>query len=909
MSSTAVYGVSVDSRSRNSDEPDNAYTVQLQRHLDRVKSVQLGSFQFQDERTAFTSESTLKYSEPVEIPVNTFLRFEETTRVEDKRTKVVSSTSRNVTMYIPPTMNRITSMDDGTLQLTTAANHGLVFGVNFYPLVGLRMRVVGGDFPQDLHAFTTPSFPTNSTFPVLTTATINPPYFTTNSTTFTWATNYLSELTGGVGSAELRMIDDAADPDDYHSYIHAPKPTLAELFIMLNAATTFMTNRTDLSGTVVSSSFTTPITITTSTPHGMSTGDEVVVSGVSDPAANGTFFITSVSATTFTLDSSAGTAVGGAGTWFSPQALNTVVTFGFDNSTNDIVVSGLSRVTESSRTITTRSVRLVGTVGSLLGFTNGVLDPPIHGILPTSILRTINLKPGTFLASEVATNTSQRLNPLDFTVEAEAERTFHYTVPVGNELALPIDYGRYSGTQLADWMTAKLSPIPSQLRVTYNPTTDRFTISHTLGLSFSMNFTTTPVVAQKLGFDTENYADAPSFTSVRAVTHGLTLTPPDNTYNMVIDNNSRKFTIHTKPASNFYTVSGTTTVGVGGVWTPLVLNNLNFAHTFEPGDILTAVRPTLSGPRGSTKEITDVTAPGVTITSTAHGLVDGDIVTVTGVEGSEGANGTWVVTSAAANTFRLQGASTSTSYVTGTGVWWSEVSLVTGVQRPNTTFEVVVKSGWDASTGDPLITLEPTASMFSVQDAGTANRDPLGTPSLSDGLILLHSSRRNVFMIHMEHPEGIPESLGFPPIAWPPSRPSIVSGGVGIQNLESNELYDASILGIPSSDTYTSPFTWNLLPPDYIMIVLKSNCLTQDTHTHSFRRESFPIFAKLLVTSPFVNISEEMHFTTFAGHAKFNSMQIEFVNPDGTPVRFNGRPHSYTLLFTLHQDEAVLPCF
>ena len=270
MSSTAVYGVSVDSRSRNSDEPDNAYTVQLQRHLDRVKSVQLGSFQFQDERTAFTSESTLKYSEPVEIPVNTFLRFEETTRVEDKRTKVVSSTSRNVTMYIPPTMNRITSMDDGTLQLTTAANHGLVFGVNFYPLVGLRMRVVGGDFPQDLHAFTTPSFPTNSTFPVLTTATINPPYFTTNSTTFTWATNYLSELTGGVGSAELRMIDDAADPDDYHSYIHAPKPTLAELFIMLNAATTFMTNRTDLSGTVVSSSFTTPITITTSTPHGMS---------------------------------------------------------------------------------------------------------------------------------------------------------------------------------------------------------------------------------------------------------------------------------------------------------------------------------------------------------------------------------------------------------------------------------------------------------------------------------------------------------------------------------------------------------------------------------------------------------------------------------------------------------------
>jgi hypothetical protein len=729
-----------------------------------------------------------------------------------------------------------------------------------------------------------------------------------------------------VGSAELRIVT-----GDYHSYIHAPRPTLAELFIMLNATSARFTNRVDRSGGVVSSSFSTPITITTAFAHGLSTGDEVVVSGVSDPAANGTFFITTATATTFLLDASGGTGAGAGGTWFSPQQLDLAVTFGFDNERNDIVASASTRVSESSSVVTTRSVRLVGTVSTLLGFSNAILDPPVHGELPTSILRTINFKPGTFTASEVATETAGRLNPANFDIDTvdppfdksllgeesepvfvEADRAFHYTLPSGIAQVLIIDFGRYSGAQLADWMTAKLSPIPSQLNVSFNISTNRFTISHTLGLTFSIQFEATPIVAQKLGFEPRNYADASAFTSVRTAIHGVsrTATPPANTYNLLVDNGNRKFVIHTNAQKRLYSVSGTTTVGVGGVWTPLTQADLSVAHTFQPGDILTAMRPTLNGPRGSTKQITDASAPGITITSAAHGLTDGDTVTVTGVQGNVAANKTWIVEAVTANTFRLRNANASPSaYVPGTGVWWSEVSLVNGILRPSITYDVVVKSEWDASTGLPLLTLEPTASMFSAEDAGTANRDALGTPSLTDdGLILLISARRNVFMLHMQHPEGKPESLGFPPIAWPPSRPSVVSGGVGVTRLELNALYDHTILGIPAADAYTSPFTWNLLPPDYIMIVLRSNCLSQDTHTHSFRKESFPIFAKLHVTSPYVNISEELHFTTFATQSRFNSMIIEFMNPDGTLVQFNGRPHSYTLLFTLEQDDAILAC-
>jgi hypothetical protein len=493
------------------------------------------------------------------------------------------------------------------------------------------------------------------------------------------------------------------------------------------------------------------------------------------------------------------------------------------------------------------------------------------------------------------------------------DRTFVYTLPGGVEMGLPIDYGRYSGTQLADWMTAKLAPLPSRISVVFESATNRFTISHDLGLLFSIDFTTAPTVSQKLGFDAQRYANASSFTSARAALHGVDgATPPDNTYNLVTTDVNRKFTIHTTSPDTFYSTDGSSTVGVGGVWTPHILTDSKFAHHFQPGDILTAIRPTLSGPRGSTKEITGATLPGITITSAAHGLVDGDTVTVTGVDGNRNANGAWTVAAAALNTFQLLGATANPddpAYVAGTGMWWSEVSLVTAVQRPNTTFDVVVKSVWDASTGLPLLTVEPTASVFSGEDAGTANRSPLGAPSLADGLVILRSSRRNVFMLHMEHPEGTPQSLGFPPIAWPPSRSSVVSGGLGIPNIQNHQLYDATIQGIPSSDVYVAPFPWNVLPPDYIMVVLKSNCLTQDTHTHSFRRESLPIFAKLLVTSPFVNISEELHFVTFSGHARFNSMVIEFKNPDGTLVQFNGRPHSYTLLFTLHKDEAVLPCF
>lgn len=911
---SSVYGVSVDSRSRNPDELDHDYTVQLFRDLNRVKSVQLGSFQFQDERYAFTQNSMLTFSEPLLVPPNSYIRFTQTTTTLNTSTNTQTEETRRVSMLMPPTLNKVTAMNDGTLQLSTTFNHGAVFGTTFYPLIGKRMSLVGGDFPQDLHAFTTPSFPTNSPEPVITPQTINAPLFTGDSRTFTWATDYLDEITGGVGSPTARIIDTTGDPDNYHSYVFAPPPTFYELTIMMNAAATFMNNRVDLSGVVTSASAATPIVVTTAGVHGLSTGDEVVISGVTgNDAANGTFLLTALTTTTFELDDSVGVGAGTGGAWFSPQTLNMAVTFGFDNSLNEIVGYSAKRVTTSGNMVVTRTVRL-NREQLLLGPGNVPLDPATTFVVPPRFLRQVNITPGNYLPEEIAEEMTNLMNPQDFTVSATTDRTFKYTIPGGCPACVVIDFGRYTGQQLAEWMTAYLAPAPSNLTVTFSQTTSKFTIAHTMGLKFSINFTDTTRVAQKLGFDPVEYAEATTFTSVRATGHGTDTTtlPPANRYRVSIIEESKQFQFSTENPTRFYTESGSSTLQVGAAWTPRVNDGFNFAHSYQAGTVLTATRPTLSSTQSGTKAITDATnaTPIVVTTAAAHGLTTGDNLTIELVQGNTATNGTWLVTVTGATTFSLNGSEGDGAYIAATGQWWTNVSFVTGAQRPSTVFTVVVQTQWDASTGTPLLTLEPTASIFSAQDAGTANRETLGTPAVTDGMILLHDNRQNVFMLHMKHPEGSPEAFGFPPVAWPPSRKTVVAGGTGVSiaALESHPQYDPAFLGIPVSTSYTSPYTWNMLPPDYILVVIDVNCTSQDIHTHSFRGESCPIFAKLLVTSPFQNVSEQLHYTTFAGNARFNNLIIHFKNPDGTPVLFNGRPHTYTLLFTLHEDTAVLPC-
>lgn len=61
-------------------------------------------------------------------------------------------------------------------------------------------------------------------------------------------------------------------------------------------------------------------------------------------------------------------------------------------------------------------------------------------------------------------------------------------------------------------------------------------------------------------------------------------------------------------------------------------------------------------------------ASPIVITSASHGLATGDRVTITGVTGNTGANGTFLVTKVSDDTFSLDGSSGTGAYVSG-GVW------------------------------------------------------------------------------------------------------------------------------------------------------------------------------------------------------------------------------------------------
>lgn len=100
----------------------------------------------------------------------------------------------------------------------------------------------------------------------------------------------------------------------------------------------------------------------------------------------------------------------------------------------------------------------------------------------------------------------------------------------------------------------------------------------------------------------------------------------------------------------------------------------------------------------STGTITNVTAasPAV-VTSTAHGLSNGDLVGISGIVGTVGTNATqglngtvWVVANKTANTFEAQGSDTSGLAYTSDGTWYLSATRATALTTQDGTY---VKTG------------------------------------------------------------------------------------------------------------------------------------------------------------------------------------------------------------------------
>src|SRR5262249_12343085 len=75
---------------------------------------------------------------------------------------------------------------------------------------------------------------------------------------------------------------------------------------------------------------------------------------------------------------------------------------------------------------------------------------------------------------------------------------------------------------------------------------------------------------------------------------------------------------------------------------------------------------------GQIQNVTDNGSGLVRVTAPGHGLANGDVITLVGVGGVSGANGTFAVANVTATTFDLQDSTFGGTYVTGTGDFYQE---------------------------------------------------------------------------------------------------------------------------------------------------------------------------------------------------------------------------------------------
>ena len=655
---TSVYGVSVDSRSRPPSQPDNKYEIELGRTLDRVKSIQLGSIQIPDCRYAFDSKSRLQYSEPITVLPNTHLFVQEEVRTLNTVANTCIVTRRVVQLTLPPSLNQIVAytagggVDDGIV--TTQDPTGLDFALRYYPLVNLGVSVVGAHFPQTLMTLPMPPpFPSQAG-PVLATTTVQQlggGYYgpVTPDVTYQYVGGYLSALTSGsLTFAERHVIDSGgAPPLCAWSYIAAQKPTLTELFTMLNAALNDQRYVADLSGNITQvGTLGGSLELTTAAPHGLHTADQVVVAGTST-AADGTWFVTAVPTTTTVVLNLAyaGPVVGVAGTFFSPQKLGGGIQFGYDDLNSQVIAVGEPVKQSTSTGYVERVFSLVNgpapfvSLSQYLGFASQCLSVKAVATVPPYILRTVQLRPGNYTADELTSITTVRMNPLLFHQESAAQRTLQYKLPGGTPASVIIPCGRYTAQQLVDYLNSKLAGAPANITVSVDTTTGFFTFTQLFGLPFMLLFDGTDnlFTAYNLGFDPVNYSGNSSYTSVynalqgvASSTNGYAVNPyPSNTYSITADATQSHFTFDTGCPDNPQLVvdagvSDTALCPFTAEWQPLYDCSTaadGWSATWFPGDVLYAQVPFNFG--------TIASFEGCVVTTTSgHNLIDGQSVTI-----------------------------------------------------------------------------------------------------------------------------------------------------------------------------------------------------------------------------------------------------------------------------------------
>lgn len=869
----SIYAVSIDSRSRRVGDPINDYVVDLGDVVQRVKSVQVGSIELPDySRDAVPRQSTMPISEPLDVPVSGLLVIQENTRVVNRVTNNVSTSSITGSAYLPPTLNPVISVAitglgiTAGLTITTQFPNGLAQISSSYP-PQLSAVMVGTAFPWSItNGARPPSLIDKVAGPTGTIVTNIQPY------SFDLTITSLQACAGGLAVTASNFVNRFIDGQNYTSYVYVQRPCLSEIVEIINTQLAANPN------------------LKTQPRVSLNDAENAIqVKAVPSEESSRTFITGVTSELTGTMN-------------------------GFLN------LSSSSLTTKPGIAIPLTEIWQVRTP---------ILPP---GTYAPSDVQTVFSQTASPLKMDQLF-APEDPNTRSFYLFAPGGTTYTITIVAGRYTGEQLAKHLEGQIALTTGTTGvyKVDYLPRQGEISEasffgnsSISGGKFRFTHNYGLQFGLAFVfvymaggTTPTIndmGNLLGFNTIPYQGSSTYTSTRAISDvpsgyvnqslqaGLGNTTPVNisgseqrwqreAYEFVPDNVSRKFNIGTLPnlawqasstsrltGSSFSngttTISGWEMLYNAGV-TPSLLSNSMFVIT---GTGSTSLTGTIFPPTADNSALYIPIVP--------QGYHGGEVLQVCAISGIAGPN----VSVTSGDVFTVIVAKP-----------WDGLSITS---TPN----ITITTG-----GLPYTTMFPTASLSSITSAlpktGPTTANPFN----------VWANRRSSFQMHYSVPTAPARQLGFSRQTYPVLQsagqiaasgaafpPGFSNKGTGIYSLCPGGL--EAPFNIPS--TYTAPYTMDLLAPRYILMIIRAANPPSKRQTHVWKETSFPILAKFIFNDAqnYVRITEDMTNYVFTDFERLTSLRVSFVYGDGTPVDFNGHDHTFTLLFTTAQGESDALC-
>ena len=813
--SSAVYQVSIDTRSKRPEDPLWRFEIKLENQLQFVRSVQLGSITTPTPLDAVRCDSKITYSEPIDIPCEASICFRSITTKRQDSTKynplsgaVTTTKDVSACILIPPTMNAVASAVAAGTTFTTAEPHGLYAALTYYPCQ-LPINIVGGAYPADASVnYGTAAGPYG---PIINSSTVSTASIT-NSTTFAFNAGVLNALVPAA-SANTHTARNLGGTDlSYNSFIFSERPTISELLMILN------------------------------------------------------------------------NAIVGECTTFANKPV-----FRLDDPNAQLTLGCPTLVEKYDGYIFETKVYVTGNaLATLLGITGSmtILDPPVRvDLIELGFVRRVPIHRGSYTASELAIEASRMMNGL--TVEPASTDAsyaqFFLRGSGGEQHTIVIPEGRYTGPQLAGLLQSKINYRMSldassvgHYAVTFalNPALDggmggRFTISNDQSLRFSMQFLDVRLGSTLGDFDLgaepqsdSRYIPPPPFQPGDAYWGADRYVSPELASRGISPNGSY-------PRNQYY----------------VAVNSVGSKFTFYSGMPETAV-----------------------ITNKVSGSLD--------------ASFQWLTTD-------LSGRELVVGGLSPTGTSDCPIYEVMGVydSSQNNYWSALVKNiygtGYRTYDVSANLTLYPTPSLLYADASMTA---------VPRGAHTMRSLRRNAFQMHWCDDQTQSDVFGYPPqtvpirtalnqaatfgteagkncVAWSNQQDKICVNPGAI----SYAAPACTPVTVPVTPfIYPAPFSYELGGPAYMLMRLLKPTGSTEHNIHSIKDTRYSILAKVyfpITLHRQTYISEDLVHSTFVGRESVDRVLLEFLDPAGRPMDFNGRNFSFSLLFVLEQGYAHEVCY